>query len=73
MRLVVPGAVSLATLIVAGCGGGGGDGGSGGDPSAWDLIRAAAAPEIALVSEFGPPRIQACANDGWEEIGRAHV
>lgn len=67
MRLVVPGAVGLATLIVAGCGGGGGDGGSGGDPSAWDRIRAAAAPEIALVSEFGPPRIQACASDGWED------
>lgn len=64
MRLTA--SVLAITLTLAGCGGGGGAAAP--VPlTGWALIRSQAVPEVVLTTEFGLPRIQPIAVDGWED------
>lgn len=56
----------LSSLALAGCGSSGG-GDAPPAPTRWQMARAAARPVLALPAEFGTPRIQPIAVDGWED------
>jgi len=58
--------LAMALLVHGSCGG---DGGSSPPPplTGWAAIRANTHPSVALPAEFGTPRVQELAVDGWED------
>lgn len=58
--------IAAATAcLLTGCGSSDGDDPT--PPTRWQTARTAARPVLALASEFGAPRIQPIAVDGWED------